>query len=121
MPVTLADMQELLDIELCRISQADLIARINELLVPIRCEPVAWDYGAPGQMYPCWIVAHDPEVNLVFAYSENGFGPSYPWGMFRPGKSQSMGTDDSWYLTLQDVFRESPSWLGANPPGYEVG
>ena len=121
MPTTLADVEALLDTELARITQPDLAMRVRELLVPIRCEQVGWDYGAPGQTYPCWIVAYDPETNLAFAYSEHGFGPSYPWGMFWQGPDQSMGMDNGWYLSLEDVFRESVAWHGANPPGYEAG
>ncbi len=121
MPITLADVKALLDTELARINQPDLVTRLSELLVPIRCEQIGWDYGTPGQTYPCWIVAHDPETNLAFAYSEHGFGPSYPWGMFWLGQDQSMGMDNAWYLSLEDVFRESISWHGTNPPGREVG
>jgi hypothetical protein len=121
MPISLADVKALLDTELARITQPDLVARINELLVPIRCEQIGWDYGAPGQTYPCWIVAHDPETNLAFAYSEHGFGPSYPWGMFWHGPDQSIGMDNAWYFSLEDVLRESVAWHGDNPPGREVG
>ena len=121
MPTTLASVEALLDIELARITQPDLVTRIKQLIVPVRCGQVGWDYGDPGQTYPCWIVAYDPESNLAFAYSEHGFGPSYPWGLFRKGPDQSMGMDSSWYLTLEDVFRGSLAWHGINPPDYEVG
>lgn len=121
MPISIASVEALLDCELARIAQPDLVARIRELLVPIRSELVGWDYGEPGQTYLCWIVAYDPETNLAFAYSEHGFGPSYPWGMFWHGPDQSMGMDSSWYLSLEDVFRESIAWHGDNPSGYEVG
>lgn len=121
MPTSLADIELLLGNELARITQPDLLARIKELLVPIHCEQVGWDYGDPGQSHPCWIVAYDPETSLAFAYSELGYGPSYPWGMFRKSPDQSMGMDDSWYLSLEDVFRESIAWHGENPPRYEVG
>jgi hypothetical protein len=29
--------------------------------------------------------------------------------------------DCAWYLSLEDVFRESISWHGENPPGYQLG
>lgn len=121
MPITFADVKALLDTELARIAQPDLVARISELLVPIRHEQIGCDYGAPGQTHPCWIVAHDPETNLAFAYSEHGFGPAYPWGMFWYGPDQSMGMDNVWYLSLEDVFRESVAWHGTNPSGREIG
>jgi len=121
MAASLALVEELVSAELARITQPELLARIKELLVPVRCELVGWDYGEPEQAFPCWIVAYDPEANLAFAYTEHGFGPAYPWGMFWPGPNQSMGQDNCWYLTLEDVVRESISWEGENPPGYEIG
>ena len=121
MPTSLADVESILGNELARIAQPDLLARIKELLVAIHCEQVGWDYGDPGQSLPCWIVAHDPETNLAFAYSEQGFGPSYPWGMFTKSREQAIGRDDSLYLSLEDAFRASIVWHGENPPSYEVG
>ena len=120
MPATTASVRSLLDAQLASISQPDLVARITELLVPIRCEFVGWDYGELGQTFPCWIVAYDPDTNLAFAYSEHGFGPSYPWGMFWAGQDQSMGMDNGWYLSLEDVVRESVAWHGENLAGREV-
>ena len=38
MPITFADVKALLDTELARITQPDLVARISELLVPMRYE-----------------------------------------------------------------------------------
>ena len=32
-----------------------------------------------------------------------------------------MGMDSSWYLSLEDVFRESIAWHGDNLSGYEIG
>ncbi|MGY3265542.1 hypothetical protein ACVWZN_001615 [Lysobacter sp. HA35] len=120
MPTTSADVEALVARELERIAQPDLVTRIRELLVPVHCERVGWDYGDPEQTYPCWVVAYDPETSLAFPYSEHGFGPEYPWGMFWRGPRQSMGTDDCWYLSLEDVFRESLAWCGSNPPNREV-
>lgn len=116
MPTALEDVEALLDHELTRITQPDLVARLKELIIPIRCEQVGWDYGDPRQTYPCWIVAYDPETNLAFAYCEHGFGPARPWGMFWKAASQSMGMDNCWYLSLEDVFRDSISWRDEKPP-----
>ncbi|UBB23958.1 hypothetical protein LAG73_11265 [Pseudoxanthomonas japonensis] len=120
MNTTCEEVEALVDAEIARISQSDLVERIREMRVPVRCEQVGWDYGVADQTYPCWVVAHDVEANLVFAYSEHGFGPSYPWGMFVPGPDQSMGMDNSWYLSLEDVVRESISSHGTNSNDTEV-
>ena len=51
-----------------------------------------WDFGEPGQKFPCWIVLDHLPTNTCIAYCENGFGPSYPWGLlFIKGQHLSMG------------------------------
>jgi hypothetical protein len=121
MPISIATVEKSLEAQLARITQPELAARIQELLVPVSCEQIGWEYGEPGTTYQCWVVAYDPASNIAFAYSEHGFGPAFPWGMFQKGPDQSMGRDDSWYLTLEGAVRESPAWHGPNPAGYVVG
>src|SRR6267154_2221046 len=40
-----------------------------------------WDYGEPGQQYPCWMVLRDDHSGGEVAYCEYGFGPRCPWGL----------------------------------------
>src|SRR5690242_14119509 len=48
---------------------------LRTLLLPEpRQEERAWDYGAPGEHYPYWVVAEAPERGLLFVYCEQGFG-----------------------------------------------
>lgn len=62
-----------------------------------------------------------PPSNTCIVYSEYGFGPTNPWGLlFIGGECTSMGADYQWYSRLEDVFRESQAWDGANPDGYEM-
>ena len=119
---TSADIQVFVEAEIARISQPELVPRIRELLVSIRPELRDWDYGAPGERYPCWIFAEHRESNTAFAYSEYGFGPNSPWGLLSiDGEHMSMGMDCGWFTSLEDQFRGSMAWEGRNPPGYEVG
>lgn len=110
------------DSDLAKIALSDLVELIRSLRVLARCERRPWNYGAEGQAWPCWIFAEHPESNTAFAYCEHGFGPGYPWGSLSiSGKSMSMGMDDGWFLSIEDLFRNSLAWSGENPPGYEVG
>ena len=107
--------------EIERLTQHDLAEFAKRLLVPVRCEERAWDYGAEEQRYPCWIFAEHDESNTAFAYCLHGFGPSCPWGILSiHGPHLSIGMDSGWFATLEGALRDSMAWEGVNPPGYEV-
>jgi hypothetical protein len=56
------------------------------------------------------VLEHTPSGTGV-AYSEQGFGPRYPWGLlWISGKYLSMGMADAWYDSLEDAVRESFAW-----------
>jgi hypothetical protein len=44
---------------------------VREVLGSFIAEPVRrlldWDYGPPGQRFPCWIVASDPATDSALA------------------------------------------------------
>jgi hypothetical protein len=122
MSISSAAVEQAVEAGIARITQPELIACIRQHRVPVRCEPREWDYGAAGLTYPCWIFAEHPASNIAFAYCEQGFGPSNPWGLlFIRGEHLSIGMDCGWFARLEDLFRESSAWDGDNPPGYEVG
>jgi len=115
------DIEALVAQQVTRISQPDLVATLCPLLVRPRCEQRPWDYGAPGQTYPCWVVVEHEPSNTAVVFCESGFGPSYPWGLlFLRGPHLSMGMDCQWYVSLEEAFRDSKAWEGENPPGYQV-
>lgn len=69
-----------------------------------------WDYGDPGQQYPCWMVFRDRKSGGEIAYCEYGFGPRCPWGLVSSGEKyqgMGMGMDSAWYPTFLDAFFES--------------
>lgn len=113
-------ISKILDEELGKICQPELIDTIKNHLVTPRLEDRDWDYGDPGQTYPCWIVLEDNESDTVVAYCESGFGPKDPWGLMSLSKFRNIGMDSGWFTSLEDAVRESTFWLGENPMGYEV-
>ena len=116
-----ADIEALVAQQIARISQPDLVQTIRCHLVPPRCEHRPWDYGAPDQTYPCWIVTEHRPSNTCIAFCESGFGPSCPWGLLcLSGQHLSMGMDSQWFISLEEAFRDSMAWEGENPPGYQA-
>jgi hypothetical protein len=111
MALIATQVSALVETELARISDPMTSALIRTLLVAPRCEPRPWDYGAPDTKYPCWIVAEHAPSGTAFAYCEEGFGPSFPWGMLSiSGEHLNMGMDCGWYESLEEVVRESFTW-----------
>lgn len=114
-----SDIEKLVEQQIERISQPELVQTIRRLIVPPRCEPRPWDYGASNQTYPCWIVAEHQPSNTAISFCESGFGPSYPWGLlFINGPHMSMGMDSQWFVSLEEAVRDSRAWEGESPPGY---
>lgn len=104
--------------ELARIEDRRLAAELERRLVPPRPCSLEWDYGHEDS-YPGFMVAEFPEKRTGIAFSEYGFGPSFPWIVVlldRPG----FGMDSSSFKWLEGAFRESGAWDEPPPPGYEV-
>lgn len=78
-----------------------------------------FDYGAPDQQFICWTVLEHPASNTGIAFSGQGFGPSYPWGLvFLSGPHMNIGMDCGWFVSLEEAFRESIARDEPNPEGY---
>jgi hypothetical protein len=79
--------------------------------VPPHAEARLWDYGEPGQTFPCWIVLDDKAASATgIAYCEFGFGPKAPWVLLFMDDVKgrgSMGMDSGWFPTFMDAFFES--------------
>jgi hypothetical protein len=87
-----ADADNLVESQINAITQTDLVTLIRSLRVPARCENRPWDYGKPGETYPCWIVLEHQASNTAVAYCAEGFGPTYPWGLLFIRDHLSMGS-----------------------------
>ena len=70
------EVTELIEQQLARISQVELVECIRPLLVTPRLEHRAWDYGQPDQTFPCWIALEHKPSQTAVAYCEEGFGPT---------------------------------------------
>jgi hypothetical protein len=66
--MTANELRKLIEGELARIQDTRVLECIRQHLV----EPVAlqraWDYGAPGQTYPCWSVLDHVPSNTRICY-----------------------------------------------------
>jgi hypothetical protein len=101
----------LVDDQLVRVSSARVAKLIRELLVSPYRVAREWDYGDPGQTYPCWTVLEHPPSSTGIAYCEQGFGPSHPWGLVSlSDEHTSIGPDFCWYDALEVAFRESMAY-----------
>ena len=115
-----AAIEALVEREIERIEQPDLVALAQSLRTSPRLEHRPWDYGEEGQTYPCWIAfVHQPS-NTAVAYCSEGFGPTYPWGRLSLIEPRSMGMDSQWFASVEDALRNCAVWVGKNPPGYEI-
>jgi hypothetical protein len=105
-------LQALVERELAGLLDERVVEHIRGLLVEPHVVLRIWDYGEPGQQYPCWIVLQDTTRRQggAIAYCEYGFGPCCPWGLISLGdeeKYDHMGTDSGWFRTFLDAFFDS--------------
>ena len=100
-----AGVQALVESQLSAMKDRRLAEEIGALRIPPRCEQRRWDYGSPGQTFPCWFVLESRTVSVGIAYCEQGFGPMQCWGvMFLTGPNTSMGMESSWHRSLEEAF-----------------
>jgi len=97
-----------LERELAALKDPRVASHIRSLLIPPKCQMRAWDYGKPGEEFPCWLVLEHAASNTGIAYCEHGFGPTMPWGLlFLSGQHMSMGMDSGWYERFLEAYFES--------------
>jgi hypothetical protein len=110
MGVDSGTLRELIDRELADLPNERIVRHIRALLVEPVPELRDWDYGEPGQQYPCWIVFRHTASNTGIAFCEQGFGPRCPWGLLRiggEGKPRSIGQDCGWYPNFLETYFNS--------------
>jgi hypothetical protein len=110
MGVTAASLIALIEVELSGLEDPRVVNHIRGLLVPPEPQMRAWDYGTPGEAYPCWVVLADKSSNTAIAYCESGFGPDMPWGLLflQGNQHMSMGMDSGWFDHFLDAYFDSP-------------
>ena len=98
-----SELQAMIAAEVATLRDPRIADNVRSLLVAPYVRPGRWDYGAPGQTYPCWIVLKDGGVGI--AYCAEGFGPRCPWGLVFL-EPLTIGTDAAWYRTFLEPFFE---------------
>lgn len=112
-----ADVERLVDAAVSRIDDPALLVRRRDLRVPAYAVVREWDYGAPGEAYPCWTVVEHRRVSIGVAYCESGFGPRDPWGLvFLSGPYMSIGMDSRWFETFEEAMRDLVWWDERDAP-----
>jgi hypothetical protein len=100
-----AKVEALVSGQLAEIKDARRLHEIRSLLIHPRCEQRGWDYGSPGQTFPCWFILESRTVDVGIAYCDQGFGPAQCWGlMFLSGPRTSMGMESSWHRSLEEAY-----------------
>ena len=108
MPASPETISALLDLELSSLSDSRVVTHIRSLLVRPKCQVRSWDYGQPGEAFPCWLVLEHSASNTAIAYCEHGFGPRTPWGLlFLTGEHMSMGMDSGWFEHFPEAYFDS--------------
>ena len=118
--MNIKEFEILVNDEISRITQRDLVETVKLHKVSPRTENRDWDYGKVGEKYPCWIALEDSGTDTAVVYCEKGFGPSYPWGLVAITAFSNMGMDSGWFASLEEAVRDSMFWHGDNPEEYEV-
>lgn len=92
--------------ELAAIADPLVCEGLAAILVTPWHRQLEWDYGAPGEAYPGWMVAEDRETDTGVAWCDQGFGPKNPWGLVSLSHA-SIGMDFGWFAGLEETFCES--------------
>ncbi len=104
--------------ELERIGDQERRRALQQFLIPPFIRPASWPFGPAGRTIAAWVVAADDASGTQIVYSEEGFQQDR-WGI-ASSRSAWAGTDDSWFLSLDDAFIHSGLWRGPLPDDYEV-
>ena len=110
MSITPKLILSLVEAELVTVSDKRVIEHIQGLMVSPQMVMRQWDYGETGTKCPCWSVLVHKKSDTGIAYSEFGFGPTYPWGLVKlsgTDNEQSIGMDCGWYPSFVEAYFES--------------
>lgn len=110
--ITLEQISALVAEQLQIIARADRRDALRRLLVPPRQETRDWDYGAPDERYPYWVVAESVDRGIMLVHCERGFGPDMPWGVLFTNDPEevTLGMDAQWNWYLEEAFVRSGLW-----------
>jgi hypothetical protein len=111
MTTTPSTLKTLIQQELGHVTDGRVLVHVKAMLIEPNVVLRDWDYGDPGQQFPCWNVLCHSNSNTGVAYCEKGFGPYMPWGLVWLGDPAhphfSIGMDSSWFPTFLDAYFDS--------------
>ena len=101
-------IQKLIERELLAVSDTRIRDHVKKLLIEPKAVVRDWDYGSDGEAYTCWTVLEEENSNVAVAYCQEGFGPTFPWGLVAvKGRMMSIGMDCAWFETFLQAYFES--------------
>ncbi len=107
---TKESIAHLVDMELAKVSDPRLLARVRELRVVPYSVDRTWEFEPVGMTCTCWTVLEHRESNTGIAYCDEGF-PGRPWGLVSLGGPHAgMGDDSGWFESFRDAVRDLVSW-----------
>lgn len=103
-----ARLNSLIEAELQGLNDPQMTAAIRAGLIDPVHVMLDWDYGAPDQQFPGWLVFDDPMSGAEIVFCAEGFGPSRPWGLTGlVGERRAMGMDSGWYQSFIEAWLNS--------------
>lgn len=103
---TPAEVQTLLDNEIAKIHDANVLQALRSFLIEPRLEMRTWDWHKPIRMYPVWVVAESSRYDYGIVFSDYGFAPEFPWGLvFLSHKN--FDADYCWLSSLEAAYLDS--------------
>jgi hypothetical protein len=103
---TSGEVRLLVESELRKIANADIVQGVRTFLVEPRLEMRAWEWEKPLADFPVWIVAESSRYDYGIAFSDYGFAPDRPWGLVFLSH-RGFDADYCWFPTLEDAYNDS--------------
>jgi hypothetical protein len=103
---TLEEIRVLVESELAKIQEANVLDGIRTFLVDPCLEMRVWDWNKPLREYPVWIVAESSIYDYGIVYSDYVFAPEYSWELVF-SSHKNFDADYCWYPSLEMAYRES--------------
>lgn len=103
---TTDEVRLLVEAEVRRIAETEVLQGIEPFLIPPRIEMRTWEWAKPVKKYPVWIVAESSRYDYGIAFSDYGFAPERSWGLVFLSHSD-FNADYCWYPNLEIAYKES--------------
>jgi hypothetical protein len=79
---TADEVRVLVGSEVRKIANGGIVEGIQTFLITPRLEMRTWGWEKTPVDYPVWIVAESSRYDYGIAFSDYGFAPEHPWGLF---------------------------------------